>query len=441
MEIERMPDPTMGLDVDAKPDVTDDKDTDRDTIRANCLAIVNDICADDPPADPQTGPQLCGFYNLGNTCYQNSIIQCLINNRLLVHRLREHVTATTTDDNDTNHSTEEPDESVAKVVLELRDEYEKSTDAIRTEKLRQLVSRDYQWTVDGAQHDSQEYLMVLLDLIHEKTRKLAKKAKCADSGDQSELEWQRVQATEGVSSISDSFRGQMRAKVTCQQCLGETATFEPFMYLCLPLPVSIEADVRVRVHRPDGDHCDAVLTTQNKFLSVFSLRSQIRERYFPDTDESDLLLAERTRVIDQSEEISAFLNKTIDCYQLNPLNRLTVDDSSGPEADELGLASIGLLPLSHPSAMIQCPICLDELDTSVLLAHDLCGGAICRNCLPQLVAHSNSSRFQCCTCALEVTEHDFRPLDNPNRYLHRQVCTYRSAHSRVFTETGRYKRV
>jgi len=113
-------------------------------------------------------------------------------------------------------------------------------------------------------HDAQELLMWLLDALHEDLNRVRRQA--------AETAYQRV-AVDGAhlaqagqercaaeawrrhllrnrSVVVDLFQGQIRSQLRCPQCGLLSVTFDPFLYLTLPLPVgqeSISLDDAVRL--------------------------------------------------------------------------------------------------------------------------------------------------------------------------------------------------
>lgn len=92
------------------------------------------------------------------------------------------------------------------------------------------------------QHDSQELIAFLLDGLHEDLNRVRKKPYVdlstvdglpeAQAADES---W-RLHKLRSDSIVVDLFQGQFRSHVLCPRCGRASVTFDPFMYLSLPIP-------------------------------------------------------------------------------------------------------------------------------------------------------------------------------------------------------------
>jgi ubiquitin carboxyl-terminal hydrolase 4/11/15 len=99
------------------------------------------------------------------------------------------------------------------------------------------------------QHDSQELLAYLLDGIHEDLNRVRNKPYVTykdNDGSIPEEEyavyaWQN-HLRRNQSIVVDKFQGQFRSCLRCSVCNFESVTFDPFMYVSIPVP---KTDVRV----------------------------------------------------------------------------------------------------------------------------------------------------------------------------------------------------
>ena len=73
--------------------------------------------------------------------------------------------------------------------------------------------------------------------------------------------WKRHQMR-NRSVIVDNFQGQLKSRVVCPDCNRESITFDPFMFLSVPLP---STDFAIQVRHPSfpppnaeggSDQCD-----------------------------------------------------------------------------------------------------------------------------------------------------------------------------------------
>eukprot|EP01103_Thecamoeba_quadrilineata_P004151 TRINITY_DN1387_c0_g1_i4.p1 TRINITY_DN1387_c0_g1~~TRINITY_DN1387_c0_g1_i4.p1 ORF type:complete len:787 (+),score=121.77 TRINITY_DN1387_c0_g1_i4:945-3305(+) len=94
-----------------------------------------------------------------------------------------------------------------------------------------------------SQHDSQELLAFVLDGLHEDLNRITKKPYIEEpdnDGSQDDstaagAAWERHRQR-NQSVIVDNFHGQLKSKLVCPDCNKVSVTFDPFMFLSLPLP-------------------------------------------------------------------------------------------------------------------------------------------------------------------------------------------------------------
>jgi len=104
------------------------------------------------------------------------------------------------------------------------------------------------------QHDSQELATYLLDALHEDTNRISKKP-YVEKPEQGEDENDQVAAAKSWalhlkredSRVLESFMGQVKSRVECPRdhCGRVSTTFDPFMYLSIPLPGATERTIGV----------------------------------------------------------------------------------------------------------------------------------------------------------------------------------------------------
>nr|XP_033782603.1 ubiquitin carboxyl-terminal hydrolase 19 isoform X2 [Geotrypetes seraphini] len=184
-------------------------------------------------------PGFTGLVNLGNTCFMNSVIQSLSNTREL--RDYFHDRSFEVEINYSNPLGTGGRLAIGFAVL-LRALWKGTHHAFQPSKLKAIVASKASQFTGYAQHDAQEFMAFLLDGLHEDLNRIQIKpyTETVDSDGRldevvAEEAWQRHKMRND-SFIVDLFQGQYKSKLVCPVCSKVSITFDPFLYLPVPLP-------------------------------------------------------------------------------------------------------------------------------------------------------------------------------------------------------------
>ncbi|NXI62332.1 UBP43 hydrolase, partial [Anseranas semipalmata] len=171
-----------------------------------------------------------GLRNHGNTCFMNAVVQCLSNTAplaefLALGRYRAR------------GARAEVTHRLAALVRALWSlDYTPRLSA----DFKSIVSKHGAQFRGNAQHDALEFLLWLLDRMHEDlgTASPAQGARAAAAAE--------VEQSSGAGStpapcaqsfVQSHFQAQYRSSLTCPHCLKQSNTFDPFLCVSLPIPV------------------------------------------------------------------------------------------------------------------------------------------------------------------------------------------------------------
>ena len=199
-------------------------------------------------AQPHQPRALVGLTNLGNTCFMNSVLQCLNATAPAVafflngHHLQEL--------NKNNSLRGQLAVVFAELLKKLWTGREGSS--VSPTEVRGLFVRSAPMFANFGQHDAQECLRFLLDGLHEDLNRIRHKVPYEELKDikgetdieKSDRWWSHYRARND-SAVSDIFSGQLRSAVVCAACGHVSTAFDPFYDLSIPIPSSRGRDVTI----------------------------------------------------------------------------------------------------------------------------------------------------------------------------------------------------
>ncbi|KAJ6255067.1 ubiquitin carboxyl-terminal hydrolase 11 [Anaeramoeba flamelloides] len=192
---------------------------------------------------------LVGLNNLGNTCFMNSSLQCLLNTIVI----RDYFL--------TNKYSKEINKKnkigmggkLARAFADLEQNYwTTSSSSISPRNLKYVIGRFASQFMGFSQQDSHELLSFLLDGLHEDLNRIKKKPyvpdidgkNCKDLPKLARDSWKNYKKRND-SFVVDHFQGLLRNRLECPTCKNVSYKFDPCRYLSVPLPSSLEFSIAV----------------------------------------------------------------------------------------------------------------------------------------------------------------------------------------------------
>ncbi|XP_075047286.1 ubiquitin carboxyl-terminal hydrolase 2 isoform X2 [Mixophyes fleayi] len=185
---------------------------------------------------PKVVHGLVGLRNLGNTCFMNSILQCLSNTK----DLRDYCLKN-------SYQCDLNSKTCSTAIMK---EFAHLLQAIWTSSVNEVVSpSEFKTQIQRYaprfmgynQQDAQEFLRFLLDGLHNEVNRVTVRPKFSHQDldhlidtEKGKLMWKRYLERED-SRIVELFVGQLKSSLTCTECGYCSTVFDPFWDLSLPI--------------------------------------------------------------------------------------------------------------------------------------------------------------------------------------------------------------
>uniref|UniRef100_A0A3Q0RJ09 ubiquitinyl hydrolase 1 n=1 Tax=Amphilophus citrinellus TaxID=61819 RepID=A0A3Q0RJ09_AMPCI len=199
-------------------------------------------------------PGVAGLKNHGNTCFMNAILQCLSNTELFAEylALEQFKGEETTGNNDKTGEVTEQLSGLVRALWTFEYTPQHSRD------FKNVVSKSALQFRGNSQHDAQEFLLWLLDRVHEDLNQIIP----LDSRPPRKPPVEEEPVPEGSplpapgSFVQELFQAQYRSSLTCPHCQKQSNTFDPFLCISLPIPVPHTRPLYVTVvYQGKCSHC------------------------------------------------------------------------------------------------------------------------------------------------------------------------------------------
>ncbi|XP_068172910.1 ubiquitin carboxyl-terminal hydrolase 2-like isoform X2 [Antennarius striatus] len=180
---------------------------------------------------------LVGLKNLGNTCFMNSILQCLSN----THNLRDYCLHSShrRDLNNNSRTNTALMEEFAKLLQTMWTS--SSSEAVSPSEFKTQIQRYAPRFMGYNQQDAQEFLRFLLDGLHNEVNRVTVKPRGTiedfdhlPDEEKGKKMWSKYLERED-SKVVDLFVGQLKSSLTCSHCGFCSTVFDPFWDLSLPI--------------------------------------------------------------------------------------------------------------------------------------------------------------------------------------------------------------
>ncbi|KAL0278639.1 UNVERIFIED_CONTAM: hypothetical protein PYX00_000405 [Menopon gallinae] len=230
---------------------------DFDSRRTDIFLSQNDICV--PPVKltfpNDKVPGVIGLRNHGNTCFINAVLQCLTHTDCLAEYfvMNQYKADLSQRNKLTSKKYVTKGEITEQLALLLKSVWHCQYDPDISNQFKLIVDKYGSQYCGNNQHDAQEFLIWLLDKVHEDLNTATKKNYKVNksSFDRPDEEVAKETLANHVrcnnSFVHAVFQAQFRSSLTCLNCQRQSNTFDPFLCVSVPIPHNQKRSIFVTV--------------------------------------------------------------------------------------------------------------------------------------------------------------------------------------------------
>ena len=181
---------------------------------------------------------VCGLYNLGETCYFNAVIQCLIHTMPFVSFMESGEWKQMISETDVDGMQGRTIHSLFEIVDNV---WNGKGAAFNPQALRNCIADKFEAFAGQEHNDSHKLLLFLIGLLNDEINKCENKTPLAlrdgDGTNDDEIAEDSLKQIKERSGtpIFDIFSGLRRTKTVCSDCKKESVKFDSFFTLSVPL--------------------------------------------------------------------------------------------------------------------------------------------------------------------------------------------------------------
>ena len=183
-----------------------------------------------------------GLYNLGNTCYFNSALQCLSNTEDLTKYFINKCFEKEINNGSSLGSKGFISKEYYKFINKMWNE---PNNKIAPKEFRINFCRKTGLFLNSEEQDSQEFLLAVLDSLHEDLNRITNKKymelqeqQKGESDESASKRWWDYYRSRENSIIVDLFQGQFKSTIQCCVCGNSSISYDTYMNLGLPIPTN-----------------------------------------------------------------------------------------------------------------------------------------------------------------------------------------------------------
>ncbi|XP_066432507.1 ubiquitin carboxyl-terminal hydrolase 31 isoform X1 [Eleutherodactylus coqui] len=209
-----------------------------------------------PPPSPSRLPGLSGLKNHGNTCFMNAVLQCLSNTDLFAEflGLEQYKESEASSSPLPSPGAQDRGEVTEQLAALLRSLWTLEYTPQHSRDFKTVVSRNALQYRGTSQHDAQEFLLWLLDRVHEDLNILVKQKPRPPV--EEDLTGEGPPFPTSGTFVQELFQAQYRSSLTCPHCQKQSNTFDPFLCISLPIPLPHTRPLYVTVvYQGKCSHC------------------------------------------------------------------------------------------------------------------------------------------------------------------------------------------